>query len=137
MYTTLPLNSPRQKKLISPSGIKKRGFSQNWLSQDYRGNGAIVNGRPENIQGAHAKGVSQGSLGVCVVGDFEKETPSQAQISSLVSVLTGWCKAHGLNSKNIYGYFNVPGGSTATSCPGKNLKSQLAVIKQKVGQKLK
>ena len=116
---------------------KERGFSQIGYHKIIEGNGTIVNGRFENIQGAHAKGVNQGSLGVCVVGDFEKETPSQAQISSLVSVLTGWCKAHGLNSKNIYGHFNVPGVSTATSCPGKNLKSQLAVIKQKVGQKLK
>lgn len=116
---------------------KERGFSQISYHKIIEGNGVIVNSRSENIQGAHAKGANQGSLGVCVVGNFEKEIPSQEQIYSLISVLTVWCEEHSLNSKDIYGHFNVPGGNTATSCPGKNLKSQLADIKQRVNQKFK
>ncbi len=130
-------NRATTKKADIARWHKERGFSQIGYHKIIEGNGAIVNGRSENIQGAHAKGANQGSLGVCVVGNFENEIPTQAQINGLISVLTTWCNAHSLNSKNIYGHFNVPGGSTTTSCPGKNLKSKLATIKPKVDQQLK
>lgn len=116
---------------------KERGFSQIGYHKVIEANGGIVEGRPELTQGAHAQGANMGSLGVCVVGNFETESPAQAQIASLVKVLTEWCKTHKLNSTKIYGHFNVPGGTTETSCPGKNLKSQLSIIKQKVTQNLK
>jgi hypothetical protein len=100
------------------------------------GDGTIENGRSETEMGAHAKGANQGSLGVCLTGNFETETPTTAQINSLVTVLTNWCRAHKLNAPNIYGHYNVPGGTTATACPGKNLKSQLPQIKKRVRNNL-
>jgi len=116
---------------------KERGFSQIGYHKVVEANGSIVNGRSESTQGAHAKGANMGTLGVCVVGDFETETPSPAQIKSLVTVLSEWCKTHKLNSTNIYGHYNVPGATTDTSCPGKNMKSQLSIVKQKITQNLK
>jgi len=68
-------NKATTKKSDIAKWHKERGFSQIGYHKIIEGNGTIVNGRSENIQGAHAKGVNQGSLGVCVVGDFEKETP--------------------------------------------------------------
>lgn len=116
---------------------KERGFTQIGYHKVIEANGGIVDGRSESTQGAHAKGANMGSLGVCVVGDFETESPLQVQINALVKVLTAWCKTHKLNSTNIYGHYNVPGGTTDTSCPGKNMKSQLSIVKQKVTQNLK
>lgn len=115
---------------------KERKFNQIGYHQVIEGNGRIVAGRPESIEGAHAKGANHGSLGVCVVGNFENEQPNEMQITSLVKVLAGWCKTHGLSQDDIYGHYNVPGGTTATACPGKNLKSQLAAIKTFVKQRL-
>lgn len=116
---------------------KQRGFSQIGYHKIIESNGNIVNGRPETTQGAHAKGANQSSLGVCVIGDFENEVPSATQVTALISVLTDWCKAHKLKTTNIYGHFNVPGGSTKTSCPGNNLINRLTIIKQKVALNLK
>jgi len=110
----------------------QRGFSQIGYHKVIEGDGKIVVGRPEDIQGAHAKGANSDSLGVCVVGDFEKEIPTQSQIDSLVLVLVEWCKKYSLTSSNIYGHFNAPGGTTSTSCPGANLKSLLSTVKPKV-----
>lgn len=62
--------------------------------------------------------------------------PTQKQIDSLITVLTKWCKIHKLSSTSINGHFDVPGGSTKTSCPGKNLKSLLDNIRQKIQVKL-
>lgn len=130
-------NSATTKKTDIEKWHKQRGFSQIGYHKVIEGNGNIVNGRSETIQGAHTKGANHASLGVCVVGNFETSSPSATQINALVTVLTGWCKAHKLNATSIYGHFNVPGGSTKTNCPGKNLKSQLAIIKQKVTVNLK
>ena len=58
-------------------------------------------------------------------------------MAALVSVLTDWCNTHKLKTTSIYGHFNVPGGSTKTSCPGKNLINQLPILKQKVALNLK
>lgn len=111
---------------------KQRGFAQIGYHKVIESNGSIVAGRPEATQGAHAKGTNSDSLGVCVVGNFEKEHPSPAQITSLISVLTDWCKVYKLNSSNIYGHTNVLGGTTKTSCPGKHLNASLLLIKKKV-----
>lgn len=70
------------------------------------------------------------------MGNFENDVPSTTQINALVTVLTDWCKEHKLKETSIYGHFNVPGGSTKTSCPGKNLRSQLPIIRQKVATNL-
>ena len=116
---------------------KQRGFSHIGYHKVIEGNGSIVDGRPETIQGAHAKGENHASLGVCVVGNFEEKPPSVVQLKALVTVLTNWCKTHKLKTTSIYGHFDVPGGSTKTSCPGKLLKYQLSAIKQKVAANLK
>ena len=130
-------DSATTKKADIEKWHKQRGFSQIGYHKVIEGNGNIVDGRSETVQGAHALGANHASLGVCVTGNFETSAPSAKQINALVTVLTGWCKAHKLNATSIHGHFNVPVGSTKTSCPGKNLKSQLVTIKQKVTVNLK
>lgn len=120
------------KKNDIESWHKKRGFNEIGYHKVIEAGGAVKNGRSETKQGAHAKGANVGSLGVCVVGNFEKETPTTLQINSLEKMLTDWCKDHGLDETKIYGHYNVPGGTTKTACPGKNLKSKLISIKDKV-----
>ncbi|MEM6472173.1 MAG: D-Ala-D-Ala carboxypeptidase family metallohydrolase [Planctomycetota bacterium] len=113
---------------------RERGFSQIGYHQLILSNGTVQAGRPESIMGAHALGANQNSLGVCLMGNFENETPTAAQISSLVSVLQRWTREHRLPTTSIYGHFDVPGGKTATACPGRNLKSQMQNVKLQVGQ---
>lgn len=126
--------SPRATttKLDIDKWHRQRGFSQIGYHKVVEGSGNIVSGRPENVQGAHAKGANHDSLGVCVVGNFENESPTAAQINSLVKVLVEWCKKYNLKPTDVYGHTNTPGNVTKTSCPGKNLYAQLPLIKQKV-----
>ena len=129
-------HSASKKSTTTKSDIdewhKQRGFSQIGYHKVVESNGKIVSGRSEKRQGAHAKGTNHNSLGVCVVGDFENETPSAAQIRSVVKVLVEWCKKYKLTSTDIYGHKNVPGATTKTSCPGEHLASLLPRIKRKV-----
>ncbi len=130
-------NSVTTKKADIERWHIQRGFSQIGYHKIIEGKGNIVNGRPETTQGAHAKGANQASLGVCVIGNFEKDVPTSNQVEALISVLTDWCKKHKLDTTSIYGHYNVPGGSTKTSCPGKNLINRLPIVKQKVALNLK
>ena len=116
---------------------KKRGFNGIGYHKVIEGSGNVVDGRSESTQGAHAKGANQGSLGVCVVGNFEKETPTEKQVASLANVLTKWCQDYGLDEKKIFGHYNVPNGTTKTACPGEQLKFKLPTIKLNVQKKLK
>ena len=117
-------------------GHRERGFVQIGYHKVIEGSGVIRNGRPESIQGAHARGANLGSLGVCVVGNFEIEVPNTAQIDSLVNVLTKWCIDNGIDHTKIYGHYNVPGGTTPTVCPGRNLRSLMVQIKNRVKNNL-
>ena len=115
---------------------KERGFSEIGYHMVIGANGVKEEGRSTSKAGAHAKGANADSLGVCVTGDFEKETPDTKQVNALTDILVKWCKEHSLKETAIYGHYNVPGGTTATSCPGEKLKSKLNEIKLKVKEKL-
>jgi N-acetylmuramoyl-L-alanine amidase len=133
-------HSDSDKSKTTKSDIEKwhrqRGFSQIGYHKVIEGTGLINNGRPESIIGAHAKGANHNSLGVCVVGNFEKETPNPMQINSLVKVLTKWCKENKIDQTKIYGHFEVPGCMTVTQCPGKMMKLQMNSIKNKIKHNL-
>lgn len=111
---------------------KKRGFAQIGYHQVIEGDGVIKNGRPESMAGAHAKGANHDSLGVCVIGDFEKEMPNTPQMDALIKLLSRWCVENNLDPSKIYGHFEVPGGTTPTLCPGNKMKLQLHSIRTKV-----
>jgi N-acetylmuramoyl-L-alanine amidase len=81
--------------------------------------GVLYQGRSETKVGAHAKGANTDSLGVCLTGNFENESPDLEQIDTLIRVLARWCKTYSLEETNIYGHCNAPGATTATLCPGK------------------
>lgn len=81
---------------------KQRGFSQIGYHKVVENDGKVVSGRSETTQDAHAKGTNHNSLGVCVVGNFENESPSDVQIKNVVNVLIEWCKKYKLTSTDIY-----------------------------------
>jgi N-acetylmuramoyl-L-alanine amidase len=116
---------------------KDRGFNEIGYHMVIGAKGVHYQGRSENKVGAHAKGANSDSLGVCVTGNFENDSPDMEQIHTLIEVLAGWCKKYGLDEIKVFGHYNAPGCTTATSCPGKNLKSKLNEIKLKVKEKIK
>jgi LysM repeat protein len=70
--------------------------------------------------GAHCKasGMNQKGIGICLVGNFSKETVSQKQMDSLVYLVGILAKYYKIPPKNIMGHGQVPDAST--ECPGKN-----------------
>ncbi|MBN2470612.1 MAG: N-acetylmuramoyl-L-alanine amidase [Anaerolineae bacterium] len=90
--------------------------------------GVIYEGRALNVRGAHVAGHNTGSVGVCLLGNYEEQTPPVEQLAATV-VLTGWL-AETLALTHLAGHreFNAD-----TVCPGANLFPHLDMLAQAAG----
>ena len=84
--------------------------------------GRIFVGRPVDRMGAHVQGHNRGTVGICLMGDFERERPTVAALAALSAVRT----------RLIPGAAGLPllahrdHSGQATLCPGRHLVAYLA-----------
>ncbi|WP_047871184.1 peptidoglycan recognition family protein [Nocardiopsis sp. RV163] len=71
-------------------------------------------GRAGSVTAGHAYGFDQGNVGVCPLGDFTEELPTQAAQDSLVDVLRVLCAVTGVDPAGRIGYAD-PGTGVTTS----------------------
>lgn len=88
--------------------------------------GNVYEGRGFGVVGAHTEGHNSTSHGICLVGNFETEVPTEAALDAVRQLIAhgqgdGWIAA----TPNIRGHRNVG----ATACPGANLYSRLKDIR--------
>lgn len=81
--------------------------------------GKLYQGRDEAFEGAHALGYNQCSIGVCLIGNFNKKKPSKNQMETLYTFLVEKIKKHGLSLESIKGHKELL--NTRKKCPGKNI----------------
>ncbi len=86
----------------------------------YSGDGEVETGRTEAEDGAHcsADGMNRKSIGICLVGDFDKQKPTPAQIEALEQLCRDIMNRHKIPASKVLGHGEVKGA--ATNCPGKN-----------------
>ncbi len=78
----------------------------------------------QQIAGAHCGGTpgnwaNEDGIGICLVGNFNKTTPSARQMQSLAQLINFLKKRYGISNSRIYGHRTTP-GARVTDCPGKN-----------------
>lgn len=78
--------------------------------------GDIYAGRDIGVRGTHVGGYNTGSLGVCLLGNFMVQTPTQAQIRSAHRLLKWLAVELALTHIATHKSFNAE-----TVCPGDNL----------------
>ena len=83
--------------------------------------GETWEGRPLAYLGAHAGGRggvhNTGNIGIVLVGDFQTQEPSRAQIASLEHLVDYLRRRFGISASRIMGHCDL----RATACPGKHL----------------
>jgi N-acetyl-anhydromuramyl-L-alanine amidase AmpD len=86
----------------------------------YSGDGEVETGRPENESGAHcsADGMNFKSIGICLVGNFDIDKPTPAQMEALEKLCRDIMERHKIPASRVLGHGEVKGA--ATNCPGKN-----------------
>ncbi|MDR0361658.1 MAG: peptidoglycan recognition protein family protein [Planctomycetota bacterium] len=88
--------------------------------------GMIWQGRDWKYQGAHTSGANSHNIGVMLLGNFEFQQPTQAQLASLKRLTLSLMRKYGLSCKDIYGHADF----CNTQCPGKHLKPHVNAMKQ-------
>lgn len=96
-------------------------------------------GQQNLVRGAHFCGANTGTMGICLLGNFETAEPSAASIQSLTSMLTYQSSLLALNpleeSQHSTGNLGHVAGhrdGCATLCPGENVYTQLTQIRADV-----
>lgn len=89
-------------------------------------NGRLKKGRNESTQGTHTRASSMNtkSIGICLAGEFNSETPEPAQLLTLELLLKNLSTKYKFKKQNILGHREVYG--SATECPGDSLNEWLA-----------
>jgi N-acetyl-anhydromuramyl-L-alanine amidase AmpD len=92
--------------------------------------GQVWKGRPELYHGAHVseQGMNKKSIGICVIGDFDKKLPTNAQVVSLTTLLKDIITRYPKIQIKYHRDFNPK------SCPGKNIPNDWAVNLLKVAE---
>lgn len=126
---------------VNSNGWSDIGY--NWLIDP---KGVIYQGRAwvdtnDNTQGAHFCGYNGRTMGVCMLGDFNSITPTDAALRSLVRLLAYRAFTNGINprgmsfhqgsSRNLN---NISGhrDGCSTDCPGNILYPQLPALRNRV-----
>ena len=96
--------------------------------------GTIYQGREINIRGAHVQGFNTGSVGIVLLGNFNEEKPTEAQLTSLI-VLVDYLRFT-YNIRYLAGHKDYPNQSPdGTECPGENLYPLLTGLASNLGMK--
>lgn len=86
--------------------------------------GSVHQGRPIDMIGAHCEGYNARSIGVNLTGNFEEAQPTQAQVDSLVVLLSDLMHDYNVPPEQVTGH----NAWNATACPGRNLDAILPDI---------
>lgn len=127
----------RKPEVNSKKGLHytKNGYGY-YIAYHYviDGSGKVWNTRPEREVGYHASDqiVNANSIGICLTGDFDKETPSKAQLNSLEQLVQEITSRHVI--LKIIGHRHVEG--VTKSCPGRNFTDEMILRLQNNSNKI-
>jgi hypothetical protein len=84
------------------------------------------------IPGAHCGGTpgnwaNKDGIGICLVGNFDRTTPTAQQMQALVRLVRFLQKRYDIPESRIYGHNSTP-GARVTNCPG--VKFPMSTLKQ-------
>ncbi len=125
----LRLTSPR---LVAQeiSAIQGAHLSQRYgdiayhLVVDYAGR--VWEGRSLSYEGAHTLNANEGNLGIMLLGNFERQSPSPAQLATLSDLVALLRKQYRVRASRVYGHRDL----SPSACPGRRLYPYVAQLRQ-------
>ncbi len=92
--------------------------------------GVLWQGRSIRWQGAHVKNHNEGNIGVLVMGNFEEQKPTAAQIQTLRRVIVDLRRVYGVREGQLYTHREWPNADTL--CPGRNLQPRVSTLRHQL-----
>ena len=77
----------------------------------------ILVGRPLVRIGAHTRGYNRGSIGICLVGNFDLSSPPQKQWDLCIQLVEDLMAIFKISKKGVFGHTEF---NPHKSCPGRN-----------------
>jgi len=90
--------------------------------------GRVWAGRDLRYEGRHTRGENERNIGIMVLGNFELQRPSQAQVVTLEKFLKQLQAQHKIKRGSVYTHKEL----TANLCPGKSLQSHMGKIRSRL-----
>lgn len=88
--------------------------------------GRVWEGRSIDYQGAHVREHNEHNIGVMVLGNFDQQQPSAAQLATLRSTLLSLMSQYRLRSNKIYTHQEL----NKTDCPGRVLQAHMVTLRR-------
>ncbi|MDE2491499.1 MAG: N-acetylmuramoyl-L-alanine amidase [Elusimicrobia bacterium] len=95
------------------------------------GAGRIVQGRPAETLGAHARGANENNIGVALMGNFDEIKPTPAQVGSLMRLVTFLAIKYRQDPERP-GFLEGHQHYDPTSCPGRNVMAILPALRARI-----
>ncbi len=89
--------------------------------------GRVWNARPLQYQGAHVRDQNEQNVGILVLGNFDKQAPSNVQLQSLVEVLRVIQRKFNVPKSKVYTHQEL----AKTACPGRALQANMAGVRSR------
>ncbi|QOJ00492.1 MAG: N-acetylmuramoyl-L-alanine amidase [Phycisphaeraceae bacterium] len=80
--------------------------------------GRVWEGRPLRLQGAHVENQNEGNLGIMVMGNFERQSPTPQTTAAIERFVALQMRRHSVRSSRVFTHREI-GKST---CPGSSLQ---------------
>lgn len=91
--------------------------------------GRIWQGRPLEWQGAHVRANNQGNLGICMLGNYQQQSPTSTQLAALDRFVAEQMRIYNIRVQNVVTHQEL----APTLCPGAKLQAAM-VRSRKAGQ---
>jgi len=85
--------------------------------------GRVYEGRNKQLDRAHAYGHNSDSIGIALIGNFERDFLGDEQEKGAIKFLSDRCRYYQLKPKEIYGHRELEGADSV--CPGRNVDMYL------------
>ncbi|HDQ73475.1 MAG TPA: N-acetylmuramoyl-L-alanine amidase [Chloroflexi bacterium] len=126
-HSALPLSDgPRE---IQGQHMRRKGYADMGYHFVIDAAGRIYEGRPLAARGAHTGGHNTGTVGVVLLGNFERQMPTDPQIESLKSLCRFLVDRYAIT--HLAGHRDFQ--PEVTVCPGLNLAQLLPGLAREVG----
>jgi hypothetical protein len=125
VYFTDPTSSAERMELIRKWHLQ-RGFGDIGYHFVVDRAGRIWEGRSTRFQGAHVRKNNERNLGVMVLGNFDRQRPSSAQLDVVNKLIPHFSRLHGVPVHRIYTHREL----VPTTCPGNALQTHMVHLRR-------
>jgi hypothetical protein len=124
---TDPTATSRRIEQIRRAHVEDRGWADIGYHFVVDRAGIVWQGRELRYQGAHVRDHNEHNIGVLVLGNFDRQSPTDAQTRSLVMTMRGLLTRHRISPARVYTHQEI----NPTACPGRALQQRMVAIRSR------